>query len=165
MYFYPSRRKFLETSIKTPLVLSAGLTTGHVLAEDSKSFTPHQRTTLQQICYLLYPFPGLGDAPYRRTVDAFELSLRKQPEKQQLILAGINQLDAMSDTNWCDSPEAKQIEYLKSIETDDFFISVLAFANSEIMNDKQVWDHIGYEGSSLEKGGYLHRGFNDIDWL
>ena len=24
---------------------------------------------------------------------------------------------------------------------------------------------LGYEGSSFEQGGYLHRGFNDLDWL
>ena len=29
----------------------------------------------------------------------------------------------------------------------------------------RVWAHIGYEGSSFERGGYLQRGFDDIDWL
>jgi hypothetical protein len=28
-----------------------------------------------------------------------------------------------------------------------------------------VWDLLGYEGPSFDKGGYLHRGFNDLDWL
>jgi len=28
-----------------------------------------------------------------------------------------------------------------------------------------VWKHIDYPGSSKEYGGYINRGFNDIDWL
>jgi hypothetical protein len=24
---------------------------------------------------------------------------------------------------------------------------------------------LGYEGPSFDKGGYLNRGFNDLDWL
>jgi hypothetical protein len=34
-----------------------------------------------------------------------------------------------------------------------------------LMNQKSVWPRLGYEGSSFEKGGYRHRGFDDIDWL
>ena len=29
----------------------------------------------------------------------------------------------------------------------------------------EVWPRFGYEGSSWEKGGYIDRGFDDIDWL
>ena len=32
-------------------------------------------------------------------------------------------------------------------------------------NQKALWPKFGYEGSSFEHGGYLHRGFNDLDWL
>jgi hypothetical protein len=28
-----------------------------------------------------------------------------------------------------------------------------------------VWTKLGYEGPSAPEGGYLHRGFDDIDWL
>ena len=30
---------------------------------------------------------------------------------------------------------------------------------------KEVWPKFGYEGSSAEHGGYIKRGFADIDWL
>ena len=30
---------------------------------------------------------------------------------------------------------------------------------------EEGWKKLGYEGSSAEHGGYLHRGFDDIDWL
>ena len=28
-----------------------------------------------------------------------------------------------------------------------------------------MWDLLGYEGYSSDKGGYINRGFNDLDWL
>jgi len=28
-----------------------------------------------------------------------------------------------------------------------------------------IWPLFGHEGPSNDKGGYLHRGFNDIDWI
>jgi hypothetical protein len=34
-----------------------------------------------------------------------------------------------------------------------------------LMNHAPLWPRLGYEGSSFDKGGYLHRGFDDIDWL
>ena len=32
-------------------------------------------------------------------------------------------------------------------------------------NIKAEWPLFGEEGSSWEKGGYINRGFDDIDWL
>jgi hypothetical protein len=34
-----------------------------------------------------------------------------------------------------------------------------------LYNQKEVWPRFGYEGSSAEHGGYINRGFADIDWL
>ena len=34
-----------------------------------------------------------------------------------------------------------------------------------LYNQKEVWPKFGYEGSSYEHGGYIERGFNDLDWL
>jgi hypothetical protein len=34
-----------------------------------------------------------------------------------------------------------------------------------LYDSAEVWDLLGYEGPSFDKGGYLHRGFDDLDWL
>jgi hypothetical protein len=34
-----------------------------------------------------------------------------------------------------------------------------------LYSNPQVWPLFGYQGSSLEYGGYLERGFDDIAWL
>src|ERR1700732_2043427 len=33
------------------------------------------------------------------------------------------------------------------------------------LDQEALWPKFGYEGSSAEHGGYIKRGFNDIDWL
>ena len=35
----------------------------------------------------------------------------------------------------------------------------------EIYSDPQTWKLLGYEGPSFAQGGYIDRGFNDLDWL
>ena len=34
-----------------------------------------------------------------------------------------------------------------------------------LYHDLNVTRRFGYQGPSLEEGGYLHRGFDDLDWL
>ena len=34
-----------------------------------------------------------------------------------------------------------------------------------LYNQKELWPIFGYEGASADKGGYIERGFDDIDWL
>ena len=34
-----------------------------------------------------------------------------------------------------------------------------------LYDNKTLFPLFGYEGSSWEKGGYVNRGFDDIDWL
>ena len=34
-----------------------------------------------------------------------------------------------------------------------------------LYNNPEVWAKFGYEGASADKGGYVNRGFNDIDWV
>ena len=35
----------------------------------------------------------------------------------------------------------------------------------EVYSDERTWHLVGYEGPSFDKGGYINRGFNDLDWL
>jgi hypothetical protein len=54
---------------------------------------------------------------------------------------------------------------LRAIEGSAFFELVRSTAVVEVYCDQETWDLLGYEGPSFAKGGYLHRGFNDLDWL
>ena len=54
---------------------------------------------------------------------------------------------------------------LESQQGEPYFGLVLNTAIDTIYRNPEVWALVGYEGSSLEKGGYLTRGFDDISWL
>jgi hypothetical protein len=54
---------------------------------------------------------------------------------------------------------------LASIEGKPFFELVRSTAVVEVYSDQRTWELLGYEGPSFDKGGYLERGFNDLDWL
>jgi hypothetical protein len=46
-----------------------------------------------------------------------------------------------------------------------FFNKVRSDLIVSFYNQPDIWHRFGYEGSSFEYGGYLHRGFDDINWL
>ena len=46
-----------------------------------------------------------------------------------------------------------------------FFKKIQGDLVTGLYNNKELWPLFGYEGSSWQKGGYLTRGFNDLDWL
>ena len=46
-----------------------------------------------------------------------------------------------------------------------FFEHVRGTTTVTLYNDKEVWELLGYEGYSSDQGGYVNRGFNDLDWL
>lgn len=59
----------------------------------------------------------------------------------------------------------EQLAALKEIEGSEFFDLVRSTAVVEVYSDRRTWELVGYEGPSFEKGGYIDRGFNDLDWL
>jgi hypothetical protein len=54
---------------------------------------------------------------------------------------------------------------LKQIESTPFFQAIRGGLVVGLYNQKEVWPIFGYEGESYSKGGYIARGFDDIEWL
>ena len=61
--------------------------------------------------------------------------------------------------------EEERVDMLQQIEATPFFQTVRGGLVIGLYNQKEVWPIFGYEGESASKGGYIDRGFNDIDWL
>ena len=61
--------------------------------------------------------------------------------------------------------EEDRVAILRSIEEDAFFQQIRGGLVTGLYNQKEVWPIFGYEGASFEYGGYIDRGFNDINWL
>ena len=66
-----------------------------------------------------------------------------------------------TDVGW----ESDRVALLKGIESGAFFQKIRGGLVTGIYNRPDVWKKLGYEGESASKGGYIERGFNDIDWL
>jgi hypothetical protein len=65
------------------------------------------------------------------------------------------------DIGW----ERDRVDVLRSIEDEPFFQQIRGGLVTGLYNQKEVWPLFGYEGESFTKGGYIDRGFNDINWL
>ena len=79
-----------------------------------------------------------------------------------MLQAGIDQLKA---DNFSKMNFKKATKYLTKMGRTEFFEHVRGTTTVTLYNDKETWELLGYEGPSYDKGGYINRGFNDLDWL
>jgi len=61
--------------------------------------------------------------------------------------------------------QAEALAVLQQIEHTPFFQLVRSTTVVFMYSDRDVWAVLGYEGESSDKGGYVDRGFDDLDWL
>ena len=159
-----TRRRFTAALAAIPSAgVVASLVPGRSPAAGA-ALTATEADTLGRVCWLLYPFPGLGNRPYARVVDALTMAASDE-STADLVRAGIAGLDDGTPGSWLALGEAEQVTRLEAIQDGPFFRFVDSTTKPLLFNDRELWAHIGYEGSSLEFGGYIDHGLNDIDWL
>lgn len=129
------------------------------------SFTDRARTVLIRVIRVAFPHAKVPDAPYERTAD-FILSEAKASNWFRVSMTqGLNSLDDLADGDFCHLDDERAYAVLKDIESTDFFGFIRRTTVLNFYDDPEVWAALGYQGSSFEHGGYLHRGFDDLDWL
>ncbi|MEM8688350.1 MAG: hypothetical protein AAGF81_13545 [Pseudomonadota bacterium] len=157
-----SRRKVVTGAITTAAVAPA-LVAGASQAHAGKAGADaDSHALLMRVVRVMYPHARFPDGPYKRTTDAIVEASNKTLEQTKVLADGLQALKAKS---FGDLDDAKATEHLKSIETTPFFGQVRGTAVVALYNDKEVWSLLGYEGPSYDKGGYIKRGYNDLDWL
>ena len=114
-----------------------------------------QQAKLFRVLRVAYPHPSFPDGPYQRTSAAVQ-----QADSDGVLAAG---LDALGDLDGLDDDAVTA--KLAEVQAEPFFRLVHSTSVVALYDDHEVWQLLGYEGSSFEKGGYLHRGFDDLDWL
>ena len=82
---------------------------------------------------------------------------------------GVAELDAAAaqtgSANWLALAPTAQFAALENRSSGSFFQTVRSTAVVALYNNEMAFAHFGYEGPAFEKGGYLTRGFDDLDWL
>lgn len=172
----PSRRVFLTRSsavaVGVTVLPAAGMmaTSGEAYALDLKSLSPSAGKTLVRMARDIFPHDKVPDKLYADAVAPYDQQAAKDPDLKKLLNNGIEQLNAAAIARhgkaYADIPgEGERVVLLYEIEQSAFFQKVRGDLIFGLYNNKDVWPFFGYEGSSWEKGGYLDRGFNDINWL
>ena len=169
-----SRRIFLQgAATAVPVVAvaaSAGIGIEDAWATDATTLTPATLKTLVKVARDIYPHDFLVDSYYITAIKPWDGKAAKDPAVKAMLEDGVRRLDqdakdrhkvAYVQVPW----EADRIVLLQGIEQTDFFKSVRSDLVVSLYNQEEVWPKFGYEGSSAEHGGYINRGFADIDWL
>jgi len=121
--------------------------------------------SLIQMTKDLYPHKMLGDGPYARVVESLDKAAAKDDALAKQLTDGVAALDQAAGGSYRKAKESKRLAALQGMEKDPFFQKVRGTVVSTLYNDQEVWKKFGYQGSSAEHGGYIHRGFDDLDWL
>jgi hypothetical protein len=121
--------------------------------------------TLLRIARRMYPHDALDDSVYLDILEPLQVSAAADPTITAALNEGRDSLDTAAGGDWLAADIETQIAALESIENSAFFETVRNTVRTELYSHPEVWELIGFEGSSVEYGGYIERGFNDIDWL
>jgi len=125
----------------------------------------HVEETLVQLARHLFPHDALSGAPYKEVAIALISRASSDDELAATLQDGVSQLDAGSLQPWLLRGEAQQVAAIKQLEGGGFFRLMRTSTIEHLYRNSEVWQMLGYQGSSVEFGGYADRGFDDIDWL
>lgn len=134
---------------------------------ETTALKPETMATLIQMARDTYPHDQLADKYYAVAVKEHETKAAGDEAHKALIEEGIADLDARAGEGgyrglgW----EDDRVAILKEIEDTPFFQAVRGGLVVGIYNQPEVWPIFGYEGESYSQGGYLYRGFDDIEWI
>ncbi len=134
-------------------------------ALELETLTARQGDVLLRLTRHIFPHDTLEDAVYALVVKDLDGAARADTSSQALLASGVDRLDARSGGDWLALSNDAQLVHVRAIAGDPFFENVRSTAVVSLYSNEMAWAHFGYEGSSWDKGGYLLRGFNDLDWL
>jgi len=141
---------------------STGTSTG---TSTEPAISPRARTALVRLLRVAYPHARFPDGPYERTADEVIGQLDASLWHRLTLTQGLESLDAAAGGDFAGLDDDTALTLLKGIEDAEFFRFVRGVAVVSLYNDHETWGLLGYEGSSYEQGGYIDRGFDDLDWL
>lgn len=126
--------------------------------------------TLLVLARDIFPHDRISDRYYLQALEPLEAQAAKDDKLKALLTEGTAALDRLAKLRFKKAyadldKESDRLSLLYVIEHGAFFQKVKGHLVTGFYDNKAVWPLFGYEGSSWEKGGYINRGFDDIDWL
>ena len=118
-----------------------------------------------QVARLLFPHQSLENEIYVQIARDIDSDISRRPEVNTWMESLPKLLDQQCDGEWLEMSLPVQIEALRELEGTETFFYLRNRTIESLYRNPVVWKLVGYEGSSIEHGGYLNRGFDDINWL
>lgn len=156
-----SRREALEKMFKGSLA-AGSLSSLPAAQAATATFSDDERGLLEAVAFTLFPHTSLDKSKYAAVSTALQAALSADAAKLEKMRETMNSLKTGGFMTASQSARESQ---LSAVEKSDFFGVVYGTTLNTLYADKEVWTQFGYEGSSVEHGGYVDRGFNNISWL
>ena len=121
------------------------------------------RETALRAARTMFPHDNFPDEAYEKVVRQIEVEAGNNEDVARQIEEGIAALDGSGSFAGLDADA--QLETLTKAEGTPFFALLKATAVVELYDQPLVWKLLGYEGAAAHLGGYVNRGFDDLDWL
>ena len=158
-----TRRKFLVAALTLG---GAAATVPFLRSSQAWAETDAEMPTVMvKLARRLFPHEGMADGIYGEVVGQVLATIASNPATAGLIDGAVQVLDSAASGSWIDLGEAEQLEVLRATENDPTVVGLRETVRFVFYENESVWKHIDYPGSSKEYGGYINRGFDDIDWL
>lgn len=134
-------------------------------ALNALALSDEAKRTLTRVIRVAFPHPQLPDGPYERMTEKIVAEAENSTWFRMALTQGLLTLNSLSEEPFVDLPDEAALNVLRRIADLEFFGFVRRTTVLHFYDDPEVWQALGYEGESFSKGGYLHRGFDDLDWL
>ena len=170
-----NRRALLRgsvTIVPAAALASVGITISATAAwaADVTALSPHAMATLVKLARDVYPHDHIADSFYVTAAKPWDTKAGTDEAFKTMMMQGVAKLDADAKTTFGSdfislAWEADRLKVIGASEQTPFFKKVRGDLVVSLYNQPAIWPKFGYEGSSAEHGGYIARGFDDIDWL
>jgi len=123
------------------------------------------QTTLTRMIRVMFPHERFPAGPYERSAAAILAAADEDVRLRAQLHQGLRDLDVLGGAPFEDLDDAAALAVLERMSATEMFQAVRAKVITTLYDDREVWALLGYEGPSFDQGGYLQRGFADLDWL
>jgi TAT (twin-arginine translocation) pathway signal sequence/Gluconate 2-dehydrogenase subunit 3 len=173
--FKVSRRDMLRTSgavAAATAMAPAAIVSGKAFAAAPVAVSADTFATLVKMARDLYPHDKVADTYYAAVIEGIDKAAKDDAAAKEMLEKGVQLLDGLSERMgygkyMANKEEDDRVAVLKEVEKQDsaFFQKIRGSMITGLYNNKELWPMFGYEGESASKGGYINRGFNDLDWV
>jgi hypothetical protein len=120
---------------------------------------------LVSIYRTMFPHSTVPDEFYEHVVRKLDDKAALDQDLSGFLSDEVEALNSQTGTAWTGLSEEARLQALQRVEQTPFFQRLRSDFVLYFYSNPAIWPRFGYEGPSNDQGGYLHRGFNDIDWI